>query len=548
LTEVKTEKMARRPYLKYLAAVVAGAAVIGGGWAAWEATKPTPTTPTPTTPTPTTPTPTTPTPTPKKPYEGVVFSLATQTGPYIAGPVFDHRGEWKDLTGGWIEVVEIPWADLYAKVMADFVTGAGAYDLHIHTAMMVPDFSPYLVELTDRIKDPKTNPTWDDIVPTAREKLCGWGGKLYDLPLDGDCHNLFYAKPALENADHRAAFKKKYGYDIPAKDAVIDVITWEEYLDMAEFFNGWDWMGDGERHWGTLETCARGTQAPWWFWDHTCGFSVLPGGPDKYRGVIYFDPETMEPLVNQPGFVEGLTLAQKIPKVGPPGMLAYSVSEVRSGFRDGESALMIEWTDIGFADPKLSVMYGKVGCGVLPGATKVWDREKKAWATPTWSVYKDHTGAPINQIPMLNGGGWVGGVAKTCKNIDAGYDFIRFLNSPEVSIKDVTRGGSGFNPYRFSHFTNLKAWSDAGWSEMDAAAYLGAIKKNFENPDAQPDLKIPGAAKYVEELDIYYTKAMAGELSAKEACDTLYKMWEKITEEQDREKQKKAYHEMLGIP
>ena len=94
----------------------------------------------------------------------------------------------------------------------------------------------------------------------------------------------------------------------------------------------------------------------------------------------------------------------------------------------------------------------------------------------------------------------------------------------------------------------MKAWIDAGYMEGDAKAYLQAIERNISDPRAMPDLKIPGSAKYIEVIDMYTTKALAKEISAKEACKAIYDEWQKITDDFGRDKQKKAYHEMLNIP
>ena len=540
------EKVSRRSYVKYVGGIVVVAVVAAAGYGVYQATQPTGTpTPTPTpTPAPTPiPTPT-PTPTPKKLYEGVTLKVVTEVSPFIAGPQYEHRDEWTAETSGKIEVIEVPYADLYSKIMTALTTGTKAYDILVAPSWATPDFSPYVVQLDDKIKQLVN---YDDIIYL---KNTFWAGHQYNVPLDGDHHMLFYNKLALENPDHQAAFKKKYGYDIPAKDGLIEMITWEEYRDIAEFFNGWDWAGDGRKHYGVLECCARGTQTPWWFWDRTVSYNVLPGGPDQYHGVLYFDPETMDPLVDQEGFVKGLENFVEITKYGPLGMLSFSVGEVRSGYQVGDAALAVDWPDIGpmSIDKKLSKIIGQCGFGQVPGATTVWDRQNKKWIDATWGTKKDHAGKPINHVPILNFGGWSGFVAKTAVNTDAAFDFLKFMNSPETSIKDVVRGSTGFNPYRKSHFSNLKAWVDAGYTEGDAKSYLEAIRRNISDPRVMPDLKIPGSAKYTEAIDIYTTKTLAKEIKPKDACKSIYDEWQKITEDFGRDKQKKAYHEMLGIP
>jgi len=555
----ETKEMPRRTYVKYLAAVVAGAVVGVAGYAGYESTVPKPTVTETVTQTVTgTPTPT-PTPTPG--WAGITLVSVTQTGPFIAGPLFEHGPEWGAMTGAKIQVVEVPWSDLYAKIMTALTTGTKAFDILVHGGQNSPDYSPYTVELTSRIKDPKTDPWWDDIMPGSRERISGWAGKYWCLPLDGDHHMTYYNKLAMENPDHRDKFKKQFGYELPAPPKgkpLFRTFTWEEWRDMAKLFNNWDWAGDGKKHYGVMECCARGTQAHWWMYDHTAPYMVLPGGPDKYHGVLYFDYDTMDSLMGTPGAIEGVKLAAEMPKYGPPGMLSYSVGEVRSGMVHGEAAIAIDWPDIGVMsiDPKLSTIVGQCGFGQLPGAAKVYDREKGDWVSVTWAPdEKDHTGAQINQWPINNGTGWAFHIVKTAKSVEAAYDFGRFLCSPPVSLRDVVRGSTGFNPYRFSHFApeNMRAWTGAGFTEDDAKAYQEEILKDFGKVDpvtkkgaAIPDLKLPGTAQYNEVLDLHYTSAVSGAESPEDACAAIAKEWDAITDRLGRDTQTKAYHEMLA--
>jgi len=125
-----------------------------------------------------------------KKYEGVKLTVVTQPGPYIAGPLIDHGKEWTALTGGEVQVIEVPYEDLYSKIMTPFITKTHVYDMIVVGATWLPDFTPYLVTLDDYIANPDTNPAWDDILPAYREKLTTWEGKVYALTLDGDTHTV----------------------------------------------------------------------------------------------------------------------------------------------------------------------------------------------------------------------------------------------------------------------------------------------------------------------------------------------------------------------
>jgi multiple sugar transport system substrate-binding protein len=232
-------------------------------------------------------------------------------------------------------------------------------------------------------------------------------------------------------------------------------------------------------------------------------------------------------------------------------MLSMSVGDTRAGMCNGDAALAIDWGDIGVmsVSPSTSKIIGQCGFGQVPGANTVWDRQSQAWVDATWSTTMDHTGKPINQIPMLSFGGWCGFISKTASNVAAAFDFLKYMNSPAVSLKDVLGpGDTGFNPYRKSHLTNIAAWVGDGFTQTDATAYLGAIERNISDPNAMVDLKIPGSAQYTEVIDINTTSALAKEISPTEACTNIFNQWQEITDKFGRDKQKAAYHEMLNIP
>jgi len=73
---------------------------------------------------------------------------------------------------------------------------------------------------------------------------------IYAIPLDGDNHIFYYRRDALENPDYQREFKDKYGYELGAPR------TWDQVRDLAEFFNGWDWDGDGRKEYGVVEAMA----------------------------------------------------------------------------------------------------------------------------------------------------------------------------------------------------------------------------------------------------------------------------------------------------
>lgn len=466
----------------------------------------------------------------QKKFAGVTLTVFTQNPPFIAKPVQMFAPAWQDRTGGKVNLVTAPFGELYSKLMSSFTLGTATYDVSLFASAWMGDFAgnKYLLDLTDRIKA-DTALNWNDILPTYQQTV-NWGGRLYALPIDGDVHTAYYRRDALENAKYKEQFKSKYGYDLRPPQ------TWKEYRDIAEFFNGWDWVGDGRKHYGVLEAFKRGGQAFWFFMSHAASYVSLAG----QKGNMFFDPDTMKPQINNPGFVKALEDWVALVKLGPPGMINFDSGDVRSQFAAGTAALAVDWGDTGIiadTDPK-SVVKGKIGTLVLPGSPQLYNYKTSQWTTLSRP----------NVAPYLAFGGWVCGVMATSKNSDAAYDFCRTIAEPKNSYTAVTTAETGLNPFRASHFADTSGWKKFGFVEPDLGLYLGAIKASLSHPNAQLDLKLPGQARYLDALETQLARAAAGEISAKAALDAAAAEWDRITNDLGRDKMLALYRAWLGLP
>jgi len=113
---------------------------------------------------------------------------------------------------------------------------------------------------------------------------------------------------------------------------------------------------------------------------------------------------------------------------------------------------------------------------------------------------------------------------------------------------DVTLGKTGYNPYRTSHFENIKPWTDAGLSEAAATNYLGAIKASLQNKNMVLDMRIPQTKRYEQDvLDTAVSQYLAKELDAAGAEQAIADGWNAITDEVGKDKQLAAYVASLGV-
>ena len=202
--------------------------------------------------------------------------------------------EWEEKTGANLEVVEYPFGDLYQRLVASYSTGAGQFDVAIYAANWDPRVrARRVLAVARRVYPEKDN--WDSVLPKTQQ-IMYVGGERYSVPMDGDVIFGYYRTDALENPEHQAQFEEQYGY------ALAPPTTWEQYRDIAEFFTGWDWAGSGENGWGVLEAQGAKDVGPFILASRAASYAANPNIP----GSMFFDSQTMEPQVGNPGWVQAL--------------------------------------------------------------------------------------------------------------------------------------------------------------------------------------------------------------------------------------------------
>lgn len=456
--------------------------------------------------------------------DGVNLVVATQTGPQIASPMENLWKDWSAKTGGTVEVQTFPFGDLFEKIRAGYVSGASPFDIIVYASDWAGDImgAGYVLEVPQANQDAMG---YQYLIPTYRDRILSWGGKVYGTPYDGDAHNTYLRKDLLTDPTYMAEFKAKYGYDLP-----VPIKTWDQYHDIAEFFNGKEI--DGNTIYGAGTAFKRKAQSYWTYLGIAAPYAKAPNDP-----AYFFDPETMEPRINNPGFVKALDFYSSLVAVGPPDVVNWDVGNIRSEFPAGKLALAIDWGDVGplSADPNSSVVTKGWSAQAHPGVDEYYDSQTKAWVKQ------------YNQAPFLAFGGWVGGVSATTKNPECAFDFLSFMGSQNMSAKLVTTAGSGVNPHFYSDMNDLAPWVAAGMSEEQATEYLTAVRDTINSPNAVVDLRITGAAEYFDALDTQLARAVAGETSSQEALDEVAKQWNAITDRLGRDQQIKLYRQMLGL-
>jgi multiple sugar transport system substrate-binding protein len=461
-------------------------------------------------------------------FEGVTVNIVTFTGPQIAEPLQRRAPEFQALTGAQVNIITVPFADLYQQILTDLATGTNSFDGFVFAPQWMVDYivPGYLEELTERVNNDAAL-EWEDVAPFFRDFSSTFEGGIYTIPLDGDFQMVYYRTDVLE----------ALGMEPP--------VTWDDYLAIAEAAHGMDMNGDGNPDFGSCIAKRRNAQSYWMVTSIASAFLQSKG---TSQGAFFGD--NMEPLYNTAGFERALDIYLATGQFGPPDELNLDVGDTRGLWTAGRCALTIDWGDIGtLAIEEGSRVNGLTGAVILPGSTEVWNRETQQLEPCNDELCPYHVGG-VNHAPFAAFGGWSGGINAAASDAvkDAAYAFFSYMAQPAQSSVDVTIGATGFNPYRISHFANLDNWLNAGMTEEAANLYLGAIQDSLNSPNMVLDLRIPQNQRYQQiVLDTALAQLLAGELTKEEAMQQIADGWNEITDELGRQEQLAAYQGTLGV-
>jgi len=132
-------------------------------------------------------------------FDGVTISILTRPGPVIAGRLVDRGKEFTEMTGAEIRVNEVPFAEIFQKLLTDWATGTNSIDVGVFASGwavelvdggLVENLDPYIA------KDDKID--IDDIAPYFREFNQKIGGNTYlNRPLFAGGRLLHLMRPYL---------------------------------------------------------------------------------------------------------------------------------------------------------------------------------------------------------------------------------------------------------------------------------------------------------------------------------------------------------------
>ncbi|WP_421852964.1 extracellular solute-binding protein [Oricola sp.] len=430
---------------------------------------------------------------------------------------------WEAYTGAKINWIDLAQADYNARLQQSIATGTVDFDiiemgapfegdvLGRGMASEMPDWVKSLIDM-------------DDYVGYLKEPVGTWDGKTHRVSIDGDCHSFAYRTDYFGEGSLT-------GRDVPR--------TWQEINEVSkELVGKKDPLTGLDAH-GYLDPLKGWGGFGFYFLENRASAYVKhPSDP-----AWLFDPDTMKPRVNNPGWVQAIQDVLDLIEAG-----AYPADQINADpgttafqqFLAGTGSMLMWWGDVGSSarTSDTSVVGDVVGFGINPASDRVYNSGTGEWEET------------YNEAPNMAYIGWgvyvMATVDSDSKKQKAAWSAAAHLGGKDLSLW-ASAYPSGFQPYRNSHF-NYGEWEEAGYDRAFIEDYLGSNLDSYNHPNAAIEPRIPGIFQYYSVAEDELAKGFAGQYgSAQETADAIAAAWEKITDQIGRDSQIALYKASLGM-
>ena len=359
-------------------------------------------------------------------------------------------------------------------IMSDLDRGAQADDGLLDVVVMRHRLLGALVQkgqvqpidsfLSDRTLHDASFIPQQQLFPSWWRELSSYQNHIYGYPFTCLTTFLCYRKDLLDDRANQLNFKARYHRELKAP------ATWEEYLQVAEFFTRPD-----EHFYGTYIQGKQGL-ALWYEWlnlIYSFGGDIL----DTHHGWEYGDI-----VANSPQNVAATEQYVKALAFSPPDTLNFGWNEAQSALQQGHVFMGLLWIDQApfLEDRAVSKVAGKIGYSLIPS----------------------NSGAPFSQLEGLT---YL--IPTESEHPREAYRFLEWAMSAEVQDRQMLKGSSSA---RKSTYDNPQV------KELPyTSTFLASV------PIAKPKPTVPESAKMIDAMEHRVSDIVSGRSSAQIGLDNL---------------------------
>jgi multiple sugar transport system substrate-binding protein len=403
----------------------------------------------------------------------------------------------------------IPWPSYYQRVAASLSSGEKKYQMLVTDSQWLGDFveGGHYLKLNKYIeKDPELKAMLDDMHQVIKDTSSSYPYKsnnYYGFPQFPDNLVTYYRKDLFCNDREREAFKAKYHKTLPCYYAEWQNVDWDTWGEIGEFFHRkkGDKLGDGvadDDFYGIAFQAGKGYD----FSSMQINSLIWQAGGDIW------DETSTKPaagVVNSPIAVKALEKYLDLLKWAPPvaktGQMDIFV--IQDLYMQGKVAAIVDW--VGLAGPVIDPKVSKV-------ADKSWFAQPPGWRKPDGS---------INRFMNIGGQPFVLTTWNSPEVVHESLEIVKWWLSKPVQINFVKHGGeSGM----------LSVLQDPAY--LTWAPWTRAFSDNYQ---WQKDIwHIPEFFPMLTQQQEQFDKAITGQISAKQALDSVAAFQDKLLKEDGR--------------
>ncbi len=397
-------------------------------------------------------------------HEGTVLNLLMED--LLETTIIEEMlPEFEELTGIKVQFEKVAYDVMHEKLVPQLAAGPGngSYDVLEVDFYWVYEFarSNWVEPLDDRIAQSGGAIDLSRYVPATLDIVSRADGKTFYVPFYAYPMGLIYREDLLADPALQEAYKAKTGQDLALPDSV------EAYVEMAKNIKA----VKGDDLYGVAMTAQQVDPIVMEF----CNFLYSAGGD-------YYDAEMTKPIINEATGVKAAQLyVDCVTNAAQPGAASANYNDSIAVYSQGRafSSVSFMWMLAVVDGDETAVARGKNKAVVMPGGTGL-------------------------------SGAWGWGIPVSSPNPDAGWEFVRWVESPDVAARRALAGSlpTQVTPYQKPEVLAKYPWLPQAQEMIASGKGLPPVTKQ---------------AQLVEIVGRHLGDAVAGGATPQEAMDAAAK-------------------------
>jgi multiple sugar transport system substrate-binding protein len=353
---------------------------------------------------------------------------------------------------------EAPFSALFQKAASTLATRSQEYNIIVSDSQWLGALAEpkWIVKISDLLpKHPALKIQWyDKVVVDTYQVYPDGSNELWGLPEEGDTIALFVRTDLFHNPKEKAAFKAKYGMNLPQTFEDFEKLSMDDFEKVAEFFTRPDK--------GLYGTAMQYSKEYDFMTMYLYPFMFSMGG-DIWNA----QERRVYGILNSDINAQAMVWNKKMLKYQPPGAVNYGIAEEIDAFTQDKVATAFQWAAVGLA--------------------MITDKNRNRVMVVPPPGFKQKDGS-LKRLYSIGGQPWVINAFNDKAHMTVAIDFLEWWYLPATQLEFAKRGGNPcvkavlegkgfdkiqpwFRAYKYMLRTDRSRdfWHDPKYSEMLAA-------------------------------------------------------------------------------